>query len=370
MRTTIFGIIATLSIVFANVTIAQTITQNTLVTVLDIETKGFNLTPSQMGDIVRTELIKIKVMEVMDPYDVQYLMEKNDIQVENCYGKMCLTELGKKLNSDKMLTGSVEVYGERIIVNLRLIDVGLESVEKAHVEEFLNLRNEVTSMVGITLKKMFDQEVDQTLYTTLTKKFDYENAINTPEVNRLNLSGPRMGVMAATGDLGKVFQAEKSEGGYDLYPVIFQFGYQFEVKYLNQGDFQALFEFVPIISGLDQGRFIPSFSLLNGLRSNKSGFEFAFGPIFYMTKKASGYYNAEGNWILEDDYVHVPNTTAPNFEERLDSRGSINVASRFVFSVGKTFKSGTLNLPVNAFFIPSKDGHRIGLSVGYNASKR
>ena len=68
-----------------------------------------------------------------------------------------------------------------------------------------------------------------------------------------------------------ILQARESGGGFNANPLMFQFGYQFEVQYLNQGSFQALFEFIPMITGLDQGKFLPSISVLNGMRSNISG---------------------------------------------------------------------------------------------------
>jgi hypothetical protein len=114
----------------------------------------------------------------------------------------------------------------------------------------------------------------------LTKKFDYENAVNNPEEDRLNLSGPRMGFAYFSGEAGSILKAREGAGGFNSNPVMFQFGYQFEVQYLNQGSFQALFEFIPLITGLDQGKFLPSIAVLNGMRSNISGWEFAFGPTF------------------------------------------------------------------------------------------
>jgi len=143
------------------------------------------------------------------------------------------------------------------------------------------------------------------------------------------------------------------------------------VKYLNQGDFQALFEFIPIITGLDQGRFIPSISVLNGMRSNRTGWEFAFGPVFYGLQRADGYYDDNNIWHLENEwFADNPDLTNPyQIESRLDSRGDIAFASGFIFASGKTFKSGRLNIPVNAFFIPNKDGHRFGMSMGFNANR-
>lgn len=339
--------------------------------VLHIDAPGFTLTPEQMGNLTRVELSKLNMFDVIDRYDIQYLLEQNNINPENCYGKMCLIEAGKKLNSDKMFTGSVEVLGEKIAITFRLLDVGTGQVEITQVMEFLNLRKQVQTMIGLTIQKMFDKKVDENLLNKLTKQFDYESAVNVPTASTLNLSGPRMGVTLFSGEVAEILKKEEAVGGYDVIPVMFQFGYQFEVKYLNEGNFQALFEFIPTITGLDQGKFIPSIALLNGLRSNKSGFEFAFGPTFNVIKEAEGYFDENNDWRLKEEFEPDPVNPEPNpfpIEKRLDSRGEYILNTGFVFAIGKTFKSGKLNIPVNGFFIPGKDGHRFGLSVGFNAS--
>ncbi len=350
---------------------AQNLSNQPVIAVLNIDSKGLTLEPSQLGDIARTELSKLDRYQVMDRYDVDYVIEKNEFNIDKCYGKICMIEAGKILKTDKMLTGSAEILGETIVVTLRLIDVGTQSIEKTQVMEFLNLRNQIQTMISLTVKKMLDETIDENVVSKLTKKFDYESAVNFPEVDQLNLSGPRMGFTAFTGELSKIYSDPNNMGGFDAFPLMFQFGYQFEVKYLNQGDFQALFEFIPIITGLDQGRFIPSISILNGMRSNRTGWEFAFGPVFYGLKRADGYYDDANTWHLRDEwFLENPDMDNPfEIESRLDSRGDITFASGFVFAAGKTFKSGRLNIPVNAFFIPNKEGHRFGVSMGFNASR-
>jgi hypothetical protein len=84
-------------------------------------------------------------------------------------------------------------------------------------------------------------------------------------------------------------------------------------------------------------------TILNGLRNNNSGWEFAFGPTIDVSRTLDG---------------------------RLDSRGTPSVSTALVFSVGKTIKSGEMNFPINAYFIPPKDGssYRFGISMGWNAS--
>ena len=339
-----------------------------VVGVLGIDISGFTLDAGQAGAMTRTELRKLKIFEVMDDYDVDYLLEKSDLKTDDCFGKLCLLDLGEALKTDKMLTGKIELIGEQINITYRLIDVGTESVEKTHVAEFLNLRQQLPSMIQMTLRQMFEMETDQNLLDKLTKRDDYKSAVNT-ETPRLNLNGPRMGMVLFTGKNAEILKDPKDEGGYDLFPLMFQFGYQWEVQYINQGDFQALFEFIPIITGLDQGQFIPSISILNGMRSSRTGLEFAFGPNIFAAEQADGYYY-DGKWYLQNELPDgVPADDIPSLETRTDSRGSYAVKTRFVFAIGKTFKSGKLNIPINAFFIPHKDGHRMGISVGYNVSR-
>ena len=362
-------------ICFTYQTKAQNKAYKKTVTVLNVDSKGLALDPSQMGNLVRLELEKLDTFEVIDRYDVKYLVEKNNLNINDCYGKLCLVEIGKTVKSDKMFSGSIDAYGDYIIITLRLIDVTTGTIETTQVKEFLNLPQEIQTMVEITVREMFGLSNDQTMMVKLTKPNNYESTINNPDAERLNLSGPRMGGVVFTGETADRLRSSRSNGGYDAIPLMFQFGYQFEKQYLNSGNFQALFEFLPVVTGLDQGLFIPSFTFMNGLRNNKNGWEFAFGPTLNFVKKADGYYDSRDNkWYQKNDWKEKDNnqTAIKNPNEivsRLDSRGDLAMNTGFVFAFGKTFKSGKLNIPVNLFVIPSNNGWRFGASFGYNAKK-
>lgn len=343
-------------------------------TVLSIDVKALNSDPQQMGNLVRIETEKLDTFEVMDRYDVAYMVENKKLNILNCYGKLCLIEIGSSINSDKMLTGSIEQYPKSIIYTLRLIDVKSNSIEKTSVIEFLNLPDELQNMTAIAVKTMFNKSVDQNLYSKLTQKHDFDNEVNNPKQDRLRLDGPRLGFVGYTGKIAEIMQADKTQGGFEAYPVMFQFGYQFEKQYLNEGKIQALFEFIPLITGLDQGYFIPSFTLLHGLRSNVNGWEFALGPTISLTPKLRGYYDENNAWHREDDWTkdstHLDVENPFIIKERIDSRGDYSLQTGFVLAFGRTFKSGKLNLPVNTYFIPHRDGFRIGVSLGFNAKNK
>lgn len=348
-------------------------------TVLNIDTKGVQLDAFQMGNIVRMEVEKLDTFDVSDRYEVISIVEKNNLNIANCYGKQCLVEVGKVLKSDYMFTGSVEQYGQNIVVTFRLLNVALESVERTTVMEFLYLPLEVQSMVGITIKKMFGKKVDQDLLTRLTKKFDYESTINNPNKYRLNLQGPRFGYAAVFGLMAERLQDPKEQGGYEAFPAMFQFGYQFEKQYLNEGNFQALFEFIPMITGIEQEMFSPSITILNGFRNNKTGWEVAVGPSigvgsFGDRTKINGrwYSKNEVATDVDEQIKKLSDEEKRNlkYEEVIDSDGTGGFSAALVFAIGKSFKSGKMNIPVNFWFtIPTNDGFRIGISAGYNTKQ-
>ncbi len=349
-------------------------TKRLTLTILSIDISGFRAEPQQMGNLVRTELEKLDTFDVMDRYDVAYMVDKNKLNINNCYGKLCLTEIGEVINSDKMLSGTVELYPKSVVYTLRLIDVKTKAIEKTTVMEFLNLPDELQAFTHVIVRSMFNRPVDKALLDKLTQRNGFDNAINNPKKERLRLDGPRLGFVTYTGNTATILQADKTVGGFEAFPLMFQFGYQFEKQYLNEGKIQALFEFLPMITGVDQGYFIPSFTLLHGLRSNVNGWEFALGPTVNLSPKTHGYYDLGNVWHRESDWTNDPaNEGVKNpfaIRERLDSRGDYALQSGFVLAFGRTFRSGKLNLPVNVYVIPGREGFRVGASLGFNAKNK
>jgi hypothetical protein len=300
---------------------------------------------------------------------VAYLIDKNKLNIANCYGKMCLVEMGNIVKTDFMFTGSAELYGETIVVTLRLINVKQASVEKTTIMEFLNLPLEIQTMVGMCIHKMFEMPNDDAELARLTKKYNYENATNNPNKDMVNLQGPRFGYTFIFGKQADILRMSTDQGGFEAYPSMFQFGYQFEKQYLNEGNYQALFEFIPMVSGIDQQMFVPSLALLNGFRNTKNGWEVAIGPTFSLSKYAQMTYY-EGAYYTSSEMSQMGITNA-KYEKRLNSNGELGIGSALVLGIGKTIKSGKMNIPINGFItIPTHDGFRVGVSIGYNSKNK
>jgi TolB-like protein len=347
------------------------------IAVIDIDVRGHKMNGNQVNQFIINELMRVNVFEVMDRYDIEYISKRDTLNFTGCFSKICLKEFGEKLGVDFMFTGSISQLGDNLNITLRILNVKTGVFEQVKIKEFLVIPGTEMQMIRIVINEMFGLPNDQDILKKLTQKAEFDNTVNNPYTLRLRSDGPRMGMTYATGYLESVLTRTSDKGGYGGNPYMFQFGYQFEKQYLNEGNFQALFEFIPMITGLDQGQFIPSVTLLNGLRNNTNGWEFAFGPTFSLSKFANGYF-ADGN--PKNDFIvsAAPGTTLEDaakaanssVESRPDSRGTTQISYGFLFAAGKTIKSGKLNLPVNIFVVPGKNGLRFGISLGWNGKDR
>ncbi|MBT5439644.1 MAG: hypothetical protein HOK92_10645, partial [Flavobacteriales bacterium] len=152
--------------------------------------------------------------------------------------------------------------------------------------------------------------------------------------------------------------------------------------------FSALAEFILNVNGLEQGKFIPTLSILNGFRFGNAGWEFAFGPGFTLTKTSTGtfvndVYTTNNEWddiwssqwdpnsSTYNEHMQAPGYTdvVDQMEETLDDRADVKGAFMFVMAFGRTFRAGALNIPVNVFYSSRQGGGIAGINVGFNVTK-
>ena len=365
--------------------------------VVSVYTQGVKVSPDMAESLMRIELTKTGKFNVFDKLDMMEVLNENQIDVSSCFGKKCLTSVGDQAGVDKMITGSIENLGKKIVISVKVLDVKSASYDKIAVEEFVNIDSEIQVMMQITMNKALGIENDN----ELLNNFVYFSQPPEAPVTYIKNNGPRMGMSFVGGDMGKVIQNSESVGGFDATPLMTQIGYQFEGSYLSAGNFQALIEGMVFLTGVEQNMFNPSIAILNGFRSSKNGWEIGFGPTFRLSRISNGYYvNNEknnDNWRLNSQWQDDPNSIKDSTEitswqngqqtgtgnynytyhsnpysetTRMDSRGDIKLLAGWVWAVGKTFHSGYLNIPVNAFLSYNKNGYYLGLSMGFNITKK
>ena len=346
------------------------VAQQPKLAVISFDALGAQLKTDQLTELLRIEISKHNKYEMIDRYEINEALTAAQLDIKNCFSKSCLGKAGEILKVDYAMSGSADLLGDAMFLRLRMINLQNNTLEKEVVKEFLNIPEKVNTMISICVNELVGVANDELIVRSLSNKESYESAVNNPYYQTLSLSGPRMGYTFFSGETGDIIKAPRNEGGYDGLPAFFQMGYQFEKQYLNEGKWQALFEFLPMVSGLDQGLFIPSFTVMNGIRNNKNGLEFAVGPSLNLGREAT-YYLVNEKWIYAED---IDQTSNPNLDKlesktRMDSRGNVEIQSYVVLAAGYSLKSGKLNIPLNFFVIPSKTSTRYGFSFGFNIRK-
>ncbi len=78
---------------------------------------------SILTDILYTEIIKLKMLTVLNRDDMKAILDKREFELAmGCDDNVCLLENVSKLSVSKVITGSIGVLGKRYIVILKLIN--------------------------------------------------------------------------------------------------------------------------------------------------------------------------------------------------------------------------------------------------------
>ncbi len=355
--------------------------QSNTIAVANPNVNALTIKPESVAKMMRLELIKINKYKVYDEFDMNEVIKAKEEYKVGCYGQSCLARLGEELKVDYVMSGSIDGLGNKIVITIKIIDVKGQALYKSSVREFDNQETEVQRMVEVVLAEMHGLTVDK----LLTDRLAFKNELITSNnVGKVNNSGPRIGFAYLTGSVNEFATRATKYGGLGIQPFTSMIGYQIEGQYVGTENFSALVEGIINISGLEQGQFVPSISLLNGFRFGKANWEFAFGPRFGISSTSEGFfddqniYSTDARYFSQSDWSQYAmqnnlNPVDPGngyiFEKNFDRRGDKAIATTFLIAFGRTFQAGALNIPVNLFYSSQKGGGYVGVNMGFNVQK-
>lgn len=334
-----------------------------------------------IAKLLQIELIKLDMYKVYDEFDIQEAIDSDERFTKDCYGKNCLIDLGKAVDVDYIVSTSLLGFGGKTVISIKIIEISSGEIVKNDVKEFIDDENKVQRMLQVLIRQMHDIEMHPEVVSRIVHD---DQPIIKKNVGKINNSGPRVGYSFLTGQLKDFAERPEAQGGYGIYPGVSMIGYQFEKQYIGTENFSALGEFMFTVSGLEQGVAIPSVTIMNGLRFGKSGWEFAFGPGIGIKRMSKGFFDTNGlygetgrYWTEEEfyrsEYVQFdPDTEEPlqpayDITKNTDRRGEyFALNTRWVMAIGRTFRAGGLNIPVNIFYSSMRNSGMIGMSVGFN----
>ena len=137
-----------------------------------------------------------------------------------------------------------------------------------------------------------------------------------------NLGGPRLGVTYVPGDNTLARELQKNKFGR----LLSQFGWHFEYQVIPEGGGpQFVIQLVPLISGVEYSKFLPTTTLAIGVRL-PNGIEFGMGPNVMFASK---------------------------------------VKTALTMAVGKSMNYGGVSIPINLAVTTNPEGQRVSLIIGY-----
>jgi hypothetical protein len=143
---------------------------------------------------------------------------------------------------------------------------------------------------------------------------------------RRNLGGPRLGITYITGQKDLWYRLNQKDMGRTLS----QFGWHFEHQVIPEGGGpQFVVQFVPLVAGVEYGKFIPSATLAMGVRF-PNGIEFGLGPNLLLVGGENG-----------------------------------AIKTALVLGLGKSFNYGGVSIPLNLVYATNPDGNRVSVIFGY-----
>ncbi|WP_148235383.1 hypothetical protein [Fluviicola taffensis] len=331
-----------------------------------IEVRNIPSNEDILRSVIYKSLVNSKKYVVNDRYDVAEKL--GDTKMKECLGKDCMGKVGKQLSADFAISASYEGLGDRILISMKIVNVQTGEIDQNEIQQFENQPRELNRMTDIMIYKLLKTDVDLSVYKAL---FFKDGPTASSGLGKMNNSGPRIGFAVPTGENAEFFTRNEREGGLGTLPVLFNIGYQLEVQYAGSEKFSGLFEFLGNVAGMEHGSPIPSLAIMHGVRFGKGAWEIAMGPSFSMKRLASGTTDYDGNFRTYQELyaLNAVNAAQMSYFKRPDTRGATYFSTNFIFAVGKTFRPGALNVPLNFYASMNKYGTTYGVSLGINITR-
>ncbi|MBN1999607.1 hypothetical protein JW935_18780 [candidate division KSB1 bacterium] len=131
----------------------------TTIAVLNFEAKNVGQeTADAVADILSTELFNTNRFRVIERTAIAQLLQEHQLQMTGVTDMSQAAELGKVLNAEKIMIGSVSRLGQTYIINTRLVDVQTGALELAQNTKSENGEEGLPAAIG-ELARVISQKI-------------------------------------------------------------------------------------------------------------------------------------------------------------------------------------------------------------------
>jgi len=111
--------------------------EKTSIAVLNLDAHGISeFEVATLTDRLRNELVNTQKYRVLEREKMDEILEEMGLQQSGCTSNECLVEVGKLINVQQMVGGSIGKVGKTFTVSLRIIDVEKGEIVKTETEDY------------------------------------------------------------------------------------------------------------------------------------------------------------------------------------------------------------------------------------------
>ena len=107
-----------------------------------------------LSDPLRDEFVNTGYYKVCDRAHMEVVMNELKFNQSGCTSSECVVEVGRTLQVEKIVTGTVSKLGDTYVISLQMIDVATSVLEKSSTEKATCKEGELFYLVGIAAKKL------------------------------------------------------------------------------------------------------------------------------------------------------------------------------------------------------------------------
>ena len=126
---------------------AQPVEKKTIA-VIDLETRGATTTAEAitLTDRLRSILVRTRVFNVVDRGKMQAILQEVGFQQTGCTSTECAVEMGRILNVQQMIAGSIGKIGSLYTIDIVAIDVESSQINKSFTRDY---KGQIEGLIGI-----------------------------------------------------------------------------------------------------------------------------------------------------------------------------------------------------------------------------
>jgi TolB-like protein len=107
------------------------------IAVLDLEGRGASVSETaSLTDRLRTHLVNTAAFVVLDRGNMEEILNEFNFQQSGCTTAECAVEIGKMLNVQKMVTGSIGQIGKTYTIDISVVDVESSRIERSLSQDY------------------------------------------------------------------------------------------------------------------------------------------------------------------------------------------------------------------------------------------